>query len=99
MMNMEVFPVLRLVLLVVLVLMMVSLPCSFACGEERTTVSCSESEIVLERDGLKIWGKLYLPETEGPLPLVICCHGFGGNYEHVKAYAEAFARNGIAPVQ
>ena len=86
----------RWVLLVVLAVMMVILPCSFACGEGKGNVSYSESEVVLERDGLKIWGKLFLPEAEGPLPLVICCHGFGGNYEHVKGYAEAFARNGIA---
>ena len=63
-------------------------------GKAETTYTVSE--LTLERDGLKIRGRFYLPDAEGPLPLVICAHGFGGNYEHVKAYAEAFARSGIA---
>ncbi|MBO4926508.1 MAG: alpha/beta fold hydrolase [Clostridia bacterium] len=68
------------------------------CGAEKAVDAgtFSVKEILLERDGSKIWGKLYLPEGDAPLPLVICCHGFGGNHEHVKPYAEAFARNGIA---
>ena len=45
---------------------------------------------------MKIWGELYLPESEEPLPLVILCHGFGGNHEHMSAYAKAFAGNGFA---
>ena len=68
------------------------------CGAEKPGDAgpYSVKEILLERDGLKIWGALYLPEGDAPLPLVICSHGFGGNHEHVKPYAEAFARNGIA---
>lgn len=77
---------------VFLVVLLIVLSCAPAGAEG----SFSETEVTIERDGLTIWGKLYLPEAEDPLPFVICCHGFGGNYEHVKAYAEAFARNGIA---
>ena len=68
------------------------------CGAEKAgeAGTFSVKEIFLERDGLKIWGELYLPDADAPLPLVICSHGFGGNHEHVKPYAEAFARNGIA---
>ena len=86
----------RRCLLVTLSLLLLVLP---ACRGEQSAAEAkgpAVSELELERDGLKIWGKLFLPEAEGPLPLVICCHGFGGNYEHVKAYAEAFAKNGIA---
>ena len=80
---------------VMLLVLAAVLPC--CCAEESAeTVAYSEREITLERDGMKIWGMLYLPESSGPLPLVICAHGFGGNYEHVKAYAQAFARSGIA---
>ena len=80
---------------VLLLVLAAVLPC--CCAEESAeTVAYSEREITLERDGMKIWGMLYLPERSGPLPLVICAHGFGGNYEHVKAYAQAFARSGIA---
>ena len=50
----------------------------------------------MERDGMKIYGELYLPDAEGPLPLVIMSHGFGGNHEHMTAYAKVFAREGIA---
>ena len=80
---------------VLLIVLAAVLPC--CCAEESAeAVAYSEREITLERDGKKIWGMLYLPEGDGPLPLVICAHGFGGNYEHVKAYARAFARSGIA---
>lgn len=78
---------------VLLAVMLAILPC---CMAENENGSFSVQDFTLERDGLKIWGRLYLPDTEGPLPLVICSHGFGGNYEHVKSYAEAFAQNGIA---
>ena len=56
----------------------------------------SVQEILLERDGMKIYGEMFLPEAEEPLPLVIMSHGFGGNHTHMKAYAEAFAGSGIA---
>ena len=80
---------------VLIAMLLTAVSCGFAeSGKTETTYTVSE--LTLERDGLKIWGKLWLPDTDGPLPLVICAHGFGGNYEHVKAYAEAFARNGIA---
>ena len=86
---------LRRVLIVLLILLSVFSSCGFAESSE-TGTTYTVREITLERDGQKIWGRLYLPDIEGPLPLVICAHGFGGNYEHVKAYAEAFAGNGIA---
>ncbi len=87
-------------LALVLLLALAIVPFSFALCEGGATGIGSgkftESGIVLNRDGMKISGKLFLPEAEGPLPLVICCHGFGGNLEHVRPYAECFARNGIA---
>lgn len=85
----------RRILPVLIAMLLTAVSCGFAeSGKTETTYTVSE--LTLERDGLKIWGKLWLPDTDGPLPLVICAHGFGGNYEHVKAYAEAFARNGTA---
>ena len=80
---------------VLLLVLAAVLPC--CCAEESAeTVAYSEREITLERDGMKIWGELYLPESEEPLPLVIMCHGFGGNHEHMSAYAKAFAGSGFA---
>lgn len=51
----------------------------------------------MERAGLRIYGKLYLPETaEDPLPLVICSHGLGSNHLIMEPYAVRFAQSGIA---
>ena len=66
------------------------------CAEAENASPYSVQEILLERDGMKIYGELYRPETEEPLPLVIMCHGFGGNHEFMKPYMAAFAKQGIA---
>ena len=34
-------------------------------------------EVCFYRDGMKIYGKLFLPDRKGQLPLVIMEHGFG----------------------
>ena len=88
------FTMLRRLLPMLLVLILALF--SVCQAEENTAGTWSVRENVLERDGQKISGDLYLPDGGTSLPLVICCHGFGGNRDHVKAYAEAFARNGIA---
>ena len=49
-----------------------------------------------QRNGMKIYGKLFLPDSASPVPLVILSHGFGGNHGGVKGYAAAFAEQGIA---
>jgi len=49
-----------------------------------------------QRNGMKIYGKLFLPDSASPVPLVILSHGFGGNHGGVKGYAAAFAEHGIA---
>ena len=89
--------VMKKLLCMLLVLLMLA-PGAWAQQEEASgeTFSFSSSEVILERDGLKIYGKLLLPDAEGPLPLVILSHGFGGNHTQMSAYAEAFARHGIA---
>lgn len=56
----------------------------------------SVEEVGFERDGLHIYGELYLPKSDEPQPLVVISHGFGGNLRQVRAYAEMFAENGIA---
>ena len=85
-------------LLCILLVLLMLAPGAWAQQEEASgeTFSFSSSEVILERDGLKIYGKLLLPDAEGPLPLVILSHGFGGNHTQMSAYAEAFARHGIA---
>ena len=80
-------------LLILLLVLLLAVPAAYA---EKDAGTYSVQELTLERDGMKIWGELYLPESEEPLPLVILCHGFGGNHEHMSAYAKAFAGNGFA---
>lgn len=53
-------------------------------------------EFSLERDGKRIYGELYLPDGNSPFPLVILSHGYGGNLNGMRPYAELFARNGLA---
>ncbi|MCR4671390.1 MAG: alpha/beta fold hydrolase [Saccharofermentans sp.] len=59
---------------------------------EVTYISDREADIVIRRDDRKIEGKLYLPEGEGPYPLMIMSTGLYalyGEYEHkAKMYAE-----------
>lgn len=53
-------------------------------------------EVCFYRDGMKIYGKLNLPEKNGPFPLVIMEHGFGGNHADMKNYAMKFSESGFA---
>ena len=41
------------------------------------TISETEREVDFYRDGLRIAGKMYLPEGDGPFPVVIMVAGFG----------------------
>lgn len=57
----------------------------------------STEELWPERDGQKIYGKLYLPEgAEAPLPLVLLSHGLGSDHRKMEPYAQRFAENGFA---
>ncbi len=43
-----------------------------------------------------IYGVLRMPEDEGPVPLIILCHGFGGSHIGNLDYVSFFASNGFA---
>lgn len=43
-----------------------------------------------------IYGVLQMPEKEGPVPLVITCHGFGGTHLGALDYANYFVEGGYA---
>jgi pimeloyl-ACP methyl ester carboxylesterase len=76
-------------------LLMAMLPQNALALEKTGGVSTEERW--LERDGQKIYGRLYLPEkTDAPLPLVILSHGLGSNHTKMEPYAESFAENGCA---
>ena len=53
-------------------------------------------EYLLNRDGMKIYGELFIPDGDAPFPLVILSHGYGGSHNDLIKYAEMFARNGLA---
>ena len=44
----------------------------------------------------RLYGFLQLPAADGPAPLVILCHGFGGSLVGLLDYAAFFASNGVA---
>ena len=82
--------------LFVLLLMIFSSPIAGASAPENTSSVITENRW-LERDGQKIYGKLFLPEeTDAPLPLVILSHGLGSDHRIMEPYAESFAENGFA---
>ena len=57
----------------------------------------TEDVFYLERDGQRLFGKLYLPSRETqPLPLVILSHGLGSDHRIMEPYAHYFADSGIA---
>lgn len=43
-----------------------------------------------------IYGRIYRPSKKGKLPVVIYAHGLGGSLESGEAYAEYFAKKGMA---
>lgn len=63
---------------------------------QEITYEYSKESIEFYRDGQTIKGDLYVPVKEGPLKLVILCHGLGGTRASVEDYAEAYAEKGIA---
>ena len=57
----------------------------------------AESELIIEKDGKKIYGRLYLPDRgNGRFPLVILGHGYDGSYSDNLDYGRYLSSNGIA---
>lgn len=73
-------------------------------GEELDAASVIEDaaaytvyELTFERDGMQIYGNLYLPKSDGTqYPTAIIGHGFGSSYSYMAPYAAILAENGIA---
>ena len=59
-------------------------------------VSEAEKQIYFYRDGLKIFGKLYLPEGDGPFPVLVMQPGFRGSQSICGSLKNKFIENGIA---
>jgi len=62
-----------------------------------TKLPVRTEELPLESEGLKVYGKMYLPgEEKDKYPLVILSHGFNSNSMLNEGYAESFAKEGYA---
>jgi len=61
-------------------------------------ISDKEKELNAYRDNLKIYAKLYLPEGDGPYPVVILSNGAGASFTVYSDIAKSLAENGIAAV-
>ena len=61
-------------------------------------VSCAMAEETFYVPGSmgNIFCVLKTPEGDGPVPLIILCHGFGGNHIGSLDYADFFVSNGFA---
>ena len=80
-----------------LMLLILLLPKSEARAAAGTGGSISVEEYGMERDGKKIYGKLYMPQNAVcPLPLVILSHGLGSDHRIMEPYAQRFAESGFA---
>lgn len=83
----------------------VDLPCTVEkvhSGEgepEATTddeLAYTVNEVYSSRDGLKIYGKLYVPkESEGKIPAVVLSHSANLNADSMNLYAAGFAERGF----
>lgn len=79
-----------------LLLLLLSSPGAGAFAPENTRGVMTE-ECPLERDGQKIYGRLFLPEeSDAPLPLILLSHGLGSDHRIMEPYAASFAENGFA---
>lgn len=76
-----------LLILIMLVMVFPSLCCAAGGNAEVIRIEASLGEL---------YGELTVPETESPMPLVILSHGFGGNHEGNREYADYFLKQGFA---
>ena len=76
-----------LLILFALVTMFPALCCAVGGNTEVIRIEASLGEM---------YGELTVPEVEGPVPLVILSHGFGGNHGGNQEYADYFVKQGFA---
>lgn len=63
---------------------------------EETDMKTEQTELYIPGSQGNIFGVLEIPQAAGPLPLVILCHGFGGNLRGNQDYADYFLSHGFA---
>ena len=78
--------------LIAAILLLAVLAAAVSCMADGKTME----EIRLDASLGKLYGVLTVPETDGPVPLIILCHGFGGNHDGNRDYADYFVSQGFA---
>ena len=63
-----------------------------------TDVSDKARKLTFYRDDTELDGMLYLPEGDGPFPVIVLCCGISQPYTDYEAKAQSFAENGYAAV-
>ena len=64
--------------------------------DEPVDLPCTVEEVYSSRDGMKIYGKLYVPEeSEGKMPAVVLSHSANLNADSMNLYAAGFAERGF----
>lgn len=53
-------------------------------------------DLIVMRDGLRIYGKIAFPKGEGPFPLVVFSHGFGASRVYDSGMGDEFTERSIA---
>lgn len=64
--------------------------------EEAPAENFTTEEVAFYRDDLQIYAQLMIPEGEGPFPVVILSHGYGGNHKQCLSNAKLLASQGVA---
>ena len=77
--------------IIVLVLLLVIPACAMS-----ETAGSEVTEYRIPASLGNLYGVLKMPEENGPVPLIITCHGFGGSHIGSMDYADYFAAEGYA---
>ena len=58
----------------------------------------SKKQIFIYRDDVELSGVLYLPDGDGPFPVVVFASAIGSGYDYLEDIAKRLTKNGIATV-
>ncbi len=65
-------------------------------AEEQKKEAITMEEMTIKASLGDLYGVLSMPAAEGPVPLIILSHGFGGNHVGNRDYADYFTKQGFA---
>ncbi len=86
----------RLIATVLLLLTCMTAGIAAGEGAKEAKEEINMEEIIISASLGELYGILSMPEAEGPVPLIILSHGFGGNHVGNQDYADYFAKQGFA---